>query len=88
MNTIPVEVRIDSLLLRNLPHEQRHQVAAAVERALQLLVSERGLPPSLVQGGYIPHLRIERLQVAEGTGADAVGEQIAQAIYSNLARGS
>ena len=84
MNRYPIELHIEALRLRNLPYEQRHQIAAAIEQALLHIVSERGLPPSLAQGGYIPHLSIDQLPLTSGASAEAIGEQIAQAIYSKL----
>ncbi len=84
MNHPPIELRIEALRLRNLPYEQRHQISAAVEQALLRIVSERGLPPSLAQGGYIPRLTIDQLPLTSEASAEAIGEQIAQTIYSKL----
>ena len=79
-----IELHIRELLLRNLPYEQRYQIADAVEQALMRLLSERGLPPALAHGGTIPHIGLDHLQIAENAQADVVGNQIAQAIYSSL----
>jgi hypothetical protein len=87
MSRSPIELSIEALVLRNLPHEQRYQIAASVERTLLRLVSEQGLPPSLAQGSYIPRLTIDQFPLIAGASADAIGEQIAQAIYSKLASG-
>jgi hypothetical protein len=79
-----IDLHIDELILRNVPYAQRHLIAATVERELTRLLTEQGLPPSLAQGGNIPHLSVGNLHMAADAQADAIGLQIAQAVYSNL----
>lgn len=84
MNSPAIDLHIRELLLRNLPYAQRTQIASAIEQALLRLLHEQGLPPALAQGGTIPHISIDHLQVAADAPADVVGNQIAQAIYTSL----
>jgi hypothetical protein len=82
-----IELDIGELILRSLPAlpgAQRASVAAAIERELQRLLAERGLPSSLARGGYVPHIGIDNLQVAADATPDAIGAQIAQSMYGSL----
>jgi hypothetical protein len=79
-----VELQIDELILRNVPYAQRHHIAAAVEQALTRLLTEQGVPQSLAQGGYIPQVSVDHIQVTPDAKAGVIGGQIAQSLYSNL----
>ncbi|HTK06005.1 MAG TPA: hypothetical protein VL485_02460 [Ktedonobacteraceae bacterium] len=80
-----IDLHIEELILRNLPYEQRHRIAAAVEQELQRLLTERGLPPTLAQGGTIPLLRIDPLTIAADARPGAIGAHIAENMYALLA---
>ncbi|HEY4386520.1 MAG TPA: hypothetical protein VGN34_18850 [Ktedonobacteraceae bacterium] len=80
-----IDLHIEELILRNLPYEQRHRIAAAVEQELLRLLTERGLPPTLAQGGTIPLLRIDPLTIAADAKPGAIGTHIAENMYSLLA---
>lgn len=84
MKRSAIDLHIDELILRNVPYAQRHLVAATVERELIRLLTERGLPPSLAQGGNIPHMSIDHVTLSADANIDALGEQIAQCIYENF----
>ena len=58
MNQAQINLHIEELLLRDVPYALRHRIAAAVEHELARLLSEQDLPPSITQGGYIPHIDI------------------------------
>lgn len=85
MKPANIDLHIEELILRNLPYAQRQHIAAAVSRELQKLLTERGLPPSLAQGGYIPHINIDPIQVALDMQADVIGTQIAERVYGAIA---
>ncbi len=84
MKRSAIDLRIGELILRNVPYAQRHLITATVERELTRLLTEQGLPPSLAQGGNIPHLSVDNLHIAADAQADAIGLQIAQAVHRNL----
>jgi hypothetical protein len=79
-----IELQIGELILHGIPAALRRDVAAAIEQELTRLLSERGLPPELAQGGSIPHVGVDDMRLAAGAKAGDVGKQIAQGMYSNL----
>lgn len=79
-----IDLHIGELILRNVPYAQRHLVAATVEQELIRLLTEQGLPPPLAQGGNIPHISIGNLHLAADAQANAIGLQIAHAVYGHL----
>jgi hypothetical protein len=85
MRQARIDLHIGELILRDLPYAQRHHIAAAAEQELARLLSEQGLPPSLAQGGHIPHIDIGSIQLTADSRADTIGEQIAQSVYGKLA---
>jgi len=84
MNQAQINLHIEELLLRDVPYALRHRIAAAVEHELARLLSEQDLPPSITQGGYIPHIDIGTMHIAPGAKPDAIGTQIAQRVYGKL----
>ncbi len=79
-----IELHIGELILHGLPYAQRHRIAEALEQELARLLGERGLPPSLAQGGIIPQMNIGDLRLAKGARPGAIGVQIARQVYSSL----
>lgn len=68
-----LDLTIDRLVLDGLPQGGREAVVAAVERALARLIAQGGV---LGQEG--------RSRGATQTSAEAIGEQVAQAVYAAL----
>ncbi len=83
-----IDLRINELLLRDLPHRQRAHIAAAAEQELMRLLNEHGLPPSLARGGHISHIAIDAGEIATDAKPDAIGNQIAQQLYGQFGKGS
>jgi hypothetical protein len=81
-----VELRIEELVLHGFEPGDRHRIGDSVERALTRLFAERGVPPSLTNGGEVPRLDVGSFHLAVGAGAEAVGDQIARAVYEGLNR--
>lgn len=81
-----VELHVEELLLHGFSPADRARVGAAVERELARLLAERGLPPGLAQGGEFPDLQGGSFRAAAGAPPEAVGAQVARAIYGGLAR--
>jgi hypothetical protein len=59
----------------------RARIGAAVQSELARLFAERGMPRSLGRGGQVAKLDGGTLDVAPGSGAEAIGSHIAQALY-------
>jgi hypothetical protein len=60
----------------------RYRIGEAVERELAWLFDEQGVPPSLAR--VIERLEGGAFEVAHSSKSEAVGVQIAQAIYEGL----
>jgi hypothetical protein len=81
-----VELRIDELVLHGFPPGDRHRIGDAAARELARLFAEQGTPPSLGEGGETARLSGGSFQARPGLGADAVGVQVARAVYRGLSR--
>lgn len=79
-----VELHLEELVLHGFSPGDRYRIGEAVERELTRLFIEQGVPPSLAQGGEVAHLDGGMFKVAPGSKAEAIGAQIAQAVYGEL----
>lgn len=77
-----IELQIEELILHDLPYDQRHRVAAAIEQALTRLLAERGLPPGFQ--GEMPPLHAAPVTVNPRLSAESIGRQVAQSVYAQL----
>lgn len=84
MNQAKIDLHIGELILRDVPYALRYRIAAAVEQELARLLNEQDLPPSIAQGGHIPHIDIGTIQLEPKAKPGAIGAQIAQSVYSTL----
>lgn len=84
MQTKPanIDLRIEELILHDLPYDQRHRVAAAIEQALTRLLAERGLPAGSTE--HMPPLRAAPVSVNPRLSAESIGQQVAQSVYAQL----
>ena len=82
-----VDLRIEQLVLHDIPAHQRHQIAAEVERELARLLGEDAAV--LGQAGGKPvELPAHAVQVAAGARPDAIAAQVARSIYAALGGGA
>ena len=81
-----VELHIEELVLRGFAPGERYRIGEAVERELARLFDEQGAPPSPPRGSGIERLDGGTFEVKPGAGAEAIGVQVAQAIYGGLAQ--
>jgi hypothetical protein len=81
-----VELHIEELVLHGFPPGDRYGIGEAIERELSRLFTEQGVPPSLAQGGAAARLDGGSIEVLPGLKADAIGVQVAQAVYGGLNR--
>ena len=79
-----IELHIKELILHGFAPHDRHLIREAVERELTHLLAEQGVPPSLAQGGEISVLGSGNFEVVPGSKIDAIGSQMAQAIYGGI----
>ena len=77
-----IELQIEELILHDLPYDQRHRVAAAIEQALTRLLAERGLPAGFAED--MPPLRAAPVGVNPRLSAESMGQQVAQSVYAQL----
>jgi hypothetical protein len=84
MERVNLELHIEELVLHGIDLRDRERIAAAVEHELARLFAERGVPPSLIQGGELAQLDGGRFKVHPGNGPEAIGVQVAQALYGGL----
>ncbi len=82
----PVELHIEQLVLHGFAPHEKGAIAQAVEAELLRLLSQQGLPPTLLGQGALPHLDGGAYQVATGQRPQETGRQIAQAIYRGLSQ--
>jgi hypothetical protein len=80
-----VEVNVDELVLRGLPRERAHAVAAALEARLAALAEDwaaSGAPPTAREEAF------RRLPAVEAQAGDplALGEAVADAVWGALAQ--
>lgn len=81
-----LELHIEQLVLHGFPPGDRYRIGAAVEAELTRLFAEQGVPPSLAQNGEVARLDGGAFEVAPGSKAEAVGAQVAEAVYGGLNR--
>lgn len=77
-----VELHIEELILHDLPYDQRHRVAAAVERELGRMLQEQGIPAGWQEG--MPPLNSGPVQVNPRQSAESIGQQVAQSVYGQM----
>lgn len=82
-----IALHIDELVLHGVPAAHRQRVGEALRQELTRLLSEGGLPTSLSAGGAVPRLEAGSVTVRPGAAPEAMGSQVAQAVYSGLGRG-
>jgi hypothetical protein len=83
-----INLHIERLVLDGLPVARLDGplVQAAVEAELSRLLTAQGLSPSLLQGGAMPALRGDSLQLVSESSPSQLGTQIAQAVYGGLSK--
>jgi hypothetical protein len=81
-----VEIFIEELVLHGCSPIDRYRLADAVQCELARLFTDQGVPAALAQGREIAHLDGGRFEVAAGSPAEAIGAQVAQALFGGLTR--
>src|SRR5262245_23753561 len=81
-----VELHIEELVLHGFAPGDRYRITEAIERELTRLLAEGGVPPSLARGGEVGRLDGGAFESVQGARPEAVGVQVAQAIYRGMSR--
>ena len=81
-----IELQIDKLILTGFPACDRSRIGAAVERELERLLSEEGLPAALGQGGEGQSLDGSSFDVRPNARPEAIGVQVARSIYGGFSK--
>jgi hypothetical protein len=79
-----VELEIEELVLHGFAPGDRHRIAGAIERELERLFTERGVPPSLGRAGSIEQVDGGTFEAKPHAKPEATGARIAHAIYGGL----
>lgn len=80
MSRKDVQIRIDRLILQGVDPRHRARIAAAIERELTRLVTDRGLPPHWQQAGASGR-GVPRVEISPGQAPARIGATVARAIY-------
>lgn len=86
MKPVSLELHIEELVLRGFAPGDRRDIGEAAERELSRLFAEQGVPPSLARGREVARLDGGAFEVKPGSGAEAIGFQVAQAVYGGFSR--
>ncbi len=81
-----IELHIEELVLHGFAGSDHQNIGEAVERELSRLFAEKGVPPSLVDGGRIDNLDGGAFEVMPGSRTEVVGAGVARAVYGGLKR--
>lgn len=81
-NEANIELRIEELILHDLPYDQRHRVAAAIEQELTRLLGEHGAPPAFANNSS--PLEVNAVVVNPNLTAETMALQVANAIFGQI----
>jgi hypothetical protein len=84
MKLTNVELHIEELVLHGFAAADRYRIGEMVERELARLFAEEGVPSSLAENVDARHLDAGAFHVAPNSKAEAIGAQVAQAVYGGL----
>ena len=86
MRPANIELHIEELVLHGFAPGDRYRIAEAMERELAALFADQGVPPSMAGEGDRARLDGGAFEVAQGSKAEAIGNQTAQALYRGLSQ--
>lgn len=83
-----INLHIEELILHGFAREGRYAIGGALQNELQRLITEQGLPQVLQEGevNHLAQLHADNVVVQPGTGAEAIGTQLARSLYAGLCR--
>ena len=81
-----IDVHIEELVLEGFAPADRHRIGDAVERHLARLLAGPGAARQLAGGGEVARLDAGSFRVTRGSTPEAIGAQVARAIYRGLGK--
>lgn len=81
-----IEVYIEELVLHGFSPGDHYRIGAAMERKLTSLFAEQSTPASLTREHEVAHLNGGTFEVKAGSAVEAIGTQLAQAVYGGLSK--
>ena len=82
-----INLHIEELVLHGLRGSEHRRIGAAVQRELERLIREQGIPLNVNGSASIPLLRTAPVKLRPGTTATATGAGIGRAMYRGMAQG-
>ena len=79
-----IEIYIDRIVLEGYEHLNKRELNAAIQEQLMAMLSERGLPDSLMNNGYHRKLDGGEMDWANRPKTGQVGTDIANGIYRGI----
>lgn len=79
-----IELEIEKLILEGFKIRNRYRIGAAIKQELTRLLTEKGIPQNLTQGGEVPSLEGGAFKVNANAKPETIGRQIAQSIYGGF----
>jgi hypothetical protein len=79
-----VELHIEELVLHGFAAADRYRIGETVERELARLFAEEGIPATLTSSLEASRLDAGAFHVAPNSKAEAVGAEVARAVYGGL----
>jgi hypothetical protein len=88
-NSVPqspsaLNLHIENLVLRGFASVNRQQIGRGMERELVRLFQDHGVPRSLASSTAVEVLDGGALKIGSATGHEAIGRELARAIYRAL----
>jgi hypothetical protein len=71
-------------VLHGFAHKDQARIQQAIEQELTRLLTQQGIPNSLSQSNEIQRLNGGSFNVKAGMSVEAIGSQVAQAIYGGM----
>jgi hypothetical protein len=81
-----VELHIEELVLDGFSPGDHYGINEAVESELSRMFAEQGIPQLMEQSGEIERLQAGMSELEKGSRDDAIGVQVARAVYGGLKR--
>lgn len=79
-----LELQIEELVLHGFARKDQVRIQRAIAQELTRLFTEQGVPNSLSHSQEIQQLQGGSFNVKAGMGVEAIGSQVAQAIYGGM----
>lgn len=79
-----IQLHIEELVLHGFASSDRYRIAQAVERELERLFAGQGVSPSFAPRIEGAQIDAGAFNVTAGSKAEAIGVQVAQAVYGGL----